>query len=95
MFNFFAKKAAFNAANAADKVAIKGYGVGFEACHGIAKAAIKGMKACNEGQRRHQEALDARHKAWEALQADLLEEKEEQACYATDQNGNRIEVTIE
>lgn len=95
MFNNLFKAAAFHTANGADKAAIKGYGAGFAACHGVAKAAIKGMKACSEGQRRHQEALDKRHKAWEALQADLLEEKEEQACYATDQNGNRIEVTIE
>lgn len=94
MFNF-SKKAAFHAQNAVDKAAIKGYRTGFKACNAVARAAVAGMHACIEGQERHQEALDKRHAAWEALQADLLEEKEGQACYATGKDGNRIEVTIE
>lgn len=51
------------------------------------------MRYCAEYRMAHVEALAARHAAWEALQDDLLEE--EQACYATDADGNRIEVTVE
>lgn len=71
MFTNLFKAMSFHAANGADKAAIKGYGAGYSTCHGIARAAIAGMKACSEGKKRHQEALDARHKAWMALQADL------------------------
>lgn len=78
MFNFF-NSAKFHAANAVDKTAIKGYGAGYSACHGIARAAIAGMKACSEGKKRHQEALDARHKAWMALQADLDDDHQQPA----------------
>ncbi len=92
MFNFI-NSVKFNAKNAADKAAIKGYRAGFKACDAVACAAVAGMHACIEGQERHQEALDARHAAWMALQDDLR--KEEQDCYATDADGNHIEVTVE
>ena len=92
MFNFI-NSVKFNAKNAADEAAIKGYRAGFKACDAVACAAVAGMHACIEGQERHQEALDARHAAWMALQDDLR--KEEQDCYATDADGNHIEVTVE
>lgn len=93
MFTNLFKAAVFHTANGADKAAIKGYRAGFKACDAVACAAVAGMHACIEGQERHQEALDARHAAWMALQDDLR--KEEQDCYATDADGNRIEVTVE
>lgn len=61
----------FHTQNGADKAAIKGYGAGYSACHGIARAAIAGMKACSEGKRRHQEALDKRAQEWADFQSFL------------------------
>lgn len=93
MFSKFFNAVKFNAANAADEAAIKGYRAGFEACDTVAKAAIAGMHVCIEGQERHQKALDARKTEWEAFQERLLDEEKE--CYAVDKNGHRIEVTVE
>lgn len=95
MFTNLFKAMSFHAANGADKAAIKGYGAGYSACHTVARAAIAGMKTCSEGKRRHEDALNKRADEWDAFQANLLAEKEEKACYATDANGNRIEVTVE
>lgn len=71
MFTNLFKAAMFHTQNGADKAAIKGYGAGYSACHGIARAAIAGMKACSEGKRRHQEALDKRAQEWADFQSFL------------------------
>lgn len=93
MFTNLFKAMSFNAKNAADEAAIKGYRAGFKACDAVACAAVAGIHACIEGQERHQKALDARNAEWASFQKRILDEEKE--AYAVDKDGNRIEVTVE
>lgn len=71
MFNYIFKAMSFNAKNAVDKAAVKGFAAGESGFGAIEKAAARGRKACRAGKKAHQEALDKRAQEWADFQSFL------------------------